>query len=270
MMKKLTLTAIAAIAAVSGAFAQEVKEGDRLVDLGIGVGDASGAMFTQRLGMEWIVKDNVINDMFSLGVGFQINNGVGAKYDFYNVGAYDYTYKITIQKKAPRYPASYEYHDGHRSGYGAAKCDITREDLSIMPTVSLHGKFVEKLDVYATFGLGLGLMNSIKGDYKEVDYMPGVGEVSGGFSKQNYKRVSEVGNETWTTTWSYDDFAHAKWKVKEPGTKAVFSTAFFVGARYFFNDNWAVNAQLGLLTANVNKNLGNSYNVFSVGATYKF
>jgi len=268
MVKKLTVMALAALA-FTGAQAQEVKQGDRLVDLGIGVGDASGAMFTQRLGMEWIVKDNVINDKFSLGVGFQISNAVGAKYDFYNVGSYDYSYTLYIDKKPQRGPSRTETQKVNRSGYGTAKCDITRDDVSIMPTVSLHGKFVEKLDLYATFGLGLGLMNGIAGEYKEAA-LPGMGSASGGFSKADYRKESKVGSETWTTHYSYNDFDHAEWQVKEPGTKAVFSTAFFVGARYFFNDNWAVNAQLGLISANVNKNLGNSYNVFSVGATYKF
>ncbi len=29
-----------------------------------------------------------------------------------------------------------------------------------MPTVSLHGKFIDRFDLYATFGLGFGIMTN--------------------------------------------------------------------------------------------------------------
>lgn len=266
MFRKITTLAVAALT-ICCASAQEVKPGDKMIDLGIGLGDANGAMFTQRLNFEWILNADVINENFAVGLGFQINNAYGAKRELINVGTFNYDYTLSILKKPQQGASRIDTQKINRQGSGFAKTDASREDVSFMPTVSLHGNFVKNLDLYVTFGLGIGVMNYIKSDYTAIN-LPGLDGYTG-FNSANYSNISEVGSETWITSYSYNDIEHAKWSY-DYGSKAVFSTAFFVGARYFFNEKWGVNAQLGLLTANVKKSYGNSYNVFSIGATYRF
>ncbi len=279
-MKKFIL--FAAIAAVSAApLHAQLSQGDAIVDLGIGVGCAetageSKAMFTQRLGAEWIVKDNLFSlgsCDFSLGVGFQIDNAVGARYSGLITGSYDYTYSYTIRKETTNHnrPSwTTETHTGSRKGTGMATTDVTRDNIDFMPTVSLHGSIIPKLDLYATFGLGFGVMTNSTSNYEATEvYVPGVGLV-GGFESKDYTKESTVNGKIWKWSGGYNDIDHAEWNRKPYKSKAVFACSFHIGARYFINDNWAVNAQFGLVGADVNSTYGNSYNILSVGASYKF
>ena len=198
MRKKILAIALTAMALFS-ASAQDIGRGDKIIDLGIGVGDRSGAMFTQRLNFECILNTDVLGDNLLFGLGAQLTNGVRHTSDGPFVT--DWNTKEEFKYK------------------------LTRDDISIMPTLSLHGKFVRNLDLYATFGLGLGIMN--------------------------WKNESETYLPTGTNTGIVT-------QMKDSGSKACFSTGFYVGARYFLNENWGLNAQLGLISANVRKSWGNS------------
>lgn len=281
-MKKYILSAALFAAIALPVCSQTIDESSRFVDFGIGVGASENggtkAMFTQRLAAEWIVKDNIFNLFgkdFSLGVGFQIDNAVGFGYTGLVDGKYDYYYTTYITKHKKdnghgRPITTTETYRTQRKGAGLAYTDVTRDNISLMPTVSLHGKFIDRFDFYATFGLGLGVMTNTLSNYEPAEvYIPGVGMVSG-LEKADYYKESQVGSETWETRYSFNDADHCEWNKKPYKTKATFACSFYVGARYFFNDNWAVNAQFGLVSANVNKSYGNSYNILSVGATYSF
>lgn len=86
------------------------------------------------------------------------------------------------------------------------------------------------------------------------------------YGEKNYSSTSNIGT---VTTFSYDDLEHAEWG-DLTYTKATAALATYIGARYFVTDNWAVNAHFGLISGNLKKSCGSSYNLFSVGASYKF
>lgn len=89
---------------------------------------------------------------------------------------------------------------------------------------SFHYSFVKKLDTYVQLGIGGGVWTStVKGKYDE-ELFPGVGTV------------------------------------KTRDSKGIFDFTAALGARYYFNNNWAVNAELGWVARNI----------IMVGATYKF
>lgn len=282
-MKHLLLT-IAIAAAPLSITAQSIDGSTRFIDLGIGVGASEGSgdtkgMFTQRLAAEWIVRDNIFNlfgQDFSLGVGFQIDNAVGGRYSNLVSGKYDYTYTITTttHKKDNghgRPITTTETQTGHREGAGLALADVTRDNMSFMPTVSLHGKFIDRFDFYATFGLGLGIMTNTLGNFEPTEVnIPGVGIVGGMDKTDYYEKGTRPNGDVWEKRYSYNDADHAEWNKKPYKTKASFACAFYVGARYFLNSNWGLNAQFGLVSANVSKKYGNSHNILSVGATYLF
>ncbi len=282
-MKKLFFASALAMLGSLAATAQ-VEQGDRFLELGIGVGAAENingtkGMFTQRLAGEWIIKDNLFNLFgvdFALGVGFQIDNAAGGRYEGLVSGKYDYYYTTTITKHKQdnghgRPITTTESNSTHREGTGLAIADVTRDNLSLMPTVSLHGKVWKQLDVYATFGLGLGVMTNNLSNYEPTTInIPGVGEVGGLYKKDYYDKTTMPNGDVWEFRYSFNDADHAEWNKKPYKSKATFACAFYLGARYFINKTWGVNAQFGLISANVNKTYGNSYNILSFGATYSF
>lgn len=284
-MKKILLISASAIVA-SAAFttnARTIDDNSRFLELGIGVGasehNGTSGMFTQRIASEWIVKDNVFRLFekdFALGLGFQLDNSVGGRYSTFLSGEYDYSYNITITKHKKdnghgRPITTTETQRGHRKGVGVATADVTRDNLCFMPTVSLHAKIIDNFDFFVTYGMGLGIMTNSLGNYEPTDYVPGIGHIKNGMEKIDYYNKTTMPNgDVKETRYSYNDAEHAEYNKKGYETKATFACAFYVGARYFINDSWGINAQFGLVSANVKKSYGNSYNILSVGATYSF
>lgn len=274
-MKHSLLTGFFAALALC-AYAQDYVAGDRLLDFGIGVGSASSAdgskaTFTQRIAVEWIAIDNLFGaSNLSLGTGLQINNAAGGRYSGLVTGSYDYKYDVIIRKYENHRLVGTDSESGSRKGHGVATCDVSRDNISLMPTVSLHGNFGSKLDLYATFGLGMGLMtNTLSGfEATRID-VPGGGYI-GGFEEKDFSDERQVGNQIWKYSGGYRDIDHAEWNKDGFRRKLVFATSLFIGARYFVSDSWALGAQLGLLDACVDRKFGNSYNIFSLGATYLF
>lgn len=202
-MKRTALAALAALAALSvfTLSAQTPAKGEIIGDVGIGVGAMSGGgsrgAFTQRLALETGIQQfEWLNTDWTLTVGVQINNGV------HTSSAHGVADPFGVSK---------------------GKARFVNDDLTVMPTASLHHGFTDKLDGYATFGMGLGMLN-----YKE----------------------------------SIDGWSHG-------ATSASFAMAFNIGARYWINSSWAINGQLGLVSATWKNHYG-SYNVLSVGASYRF
>lgn len=214
-MKKLFILSLLLTMGLSTFAKSPVQKGDLLVDLGLGVGmldsKPSKAMFTQRIGAEWVIVPELINDRFALSGGLYVNNGFAKA-----------TVPIIIME------GSHYYEDDG---------DMKRNDLNFMPTMSLRWFCDEKLEFYLSIGVGLGIMHASihdapdeDGDYYDDDEIVGAGSSS----------------------------------------TAAAAISSYVGARYHINKNWGINTQLGLISANLKKSAGHSFNLFSVGATYFF
>jgi len=236
--------------------AETPEKGDMIVEAGIGAGmvdyDESKALFTQRIGAEWVIVPELINDKFTLAAGVYINNGYGADVDTKAVGSYDYQYTITVRSKR----TGTTYNHQRRTGYGTADVNIKREELNLLPTLSLRYHITPRFDAYLSIGAGVGMMHSIMGKKKNLK----------GFSKDSYNHTDNIGT---TRSYHYNDLDHVDWG-DATFTKVTASIAAYVGARYFITDNWGVNAQVGLISANLKKSYSHSFNLFSIGATYKF
>lgn len=260
-MKKFFIS-LAILGSAAGASAQQISEVNRnvenglIIDAGIGVGSVysdSKAMFTQRVGAEWNILPEFLADGVSLAVGFYINNSYGGGRDVRTIGTYSYDY--TLYSKSDRLGTTSTKQ--HREGYGTADVNMRRDDISLLPTVSLRYRCTDNLEAYLSFGLGMSIMNGVTGGYSNPD----------GFSSADVVNKSDYGAVA--LTYKYNDLDHVKW-ANGNWTKASFAVSTYIGARYFFTENWGVNAQIGLIAANVRKSYGNSYNVFSVGASYRF
>lgn len=239
--------------------AQEFNVGDRRLNFSIGVGtiagdgDLSTTSFDQHFGMEWGVAR--IGDKITVGAGFSINNTYGPLGDMTIAGTYNYYYYQHVNSTVIDYNKG---NQAHREGIGTAQAKITREDINALATVSFHYSPMPKLDVYANLGVGVGVMNYIVGDPHDEQ----------GFSARSGTSKLPSGTTVYT---SYNDLDHVKWMDME--TKFVPAISVYVGATYYLNDRWGLEAQVGLLSANIkdkDKGYPNSYSVFSVGASYKF
>lgn len=254
-MKKLFLPVILCLACTTAA-AQEFAQGDRRIDLTIGVGVIGGdgnsvTTFDQHFGMEWGVGR--IADQVTVGLGFSINNTYGSLGDAQLVGTYDYYYDDYVYSKGQTY-----YDRKHREGFGTADAKISREDINAQITVSFHYSPLPKLDIYTQFGVGAGVMNYVIGNLRNED----------GFSEKTVDKTISSGTRY---VYSYNDLDHVEWQSQKSKVVPAFSA--FAGATYYFNDRWGVDAQVGLLSANIkdkDKGYPNSYGVFAVGVSYKF
>lgn len=275
-MKKTSLLLVAAVFCAS-ASAQTFGKGDMVFDLGIGVGSAdnvevkgnfpnyygfkksSGATFTQKIAFEYGVAEF---GKASIGFGMIVGNAYGASYEAAAAGVYDYTYELSryhyARNKGGRYVWScYQSTSERRKGVGMAKASYAVENIDLLVKGSFHYQFIDNLDTYGTFGLGASVYKILCSPDKSVTQ---------GFSTDsNSFDSTEPGN--YQLVYSYDDLSHAEWSSSE--AKARFAMALFVGARYYLTPNWAINAEFGLTSASFKEN-ANTYNVLSVGASYKF
>lgn len=232
------------------------KKGELTVDAGIGVGmvgyKESKTLFTQRIGAEWVIVPKFMNDDFTLAAGVYINNGYGAGFYTKAAGTYDYEYSIKVVSKR----TGISYNRQHRSGFGTADVNIKREDINLLPTISLRYHVNSSLDAYLSIGIGVGMMHSIMGKKSNIH----------GFDKQNYHHTDNIGT---TRSYSYNDLDHVDWG-NSSFTKFTPALGTYIGARYTITESWGINAQVGLISANLKKSYGHSYNLFSFGASYKF
>lgn len=258
---------MAAIAFNAGA--QAFENGDKKIDLTIGVGtvayaDKNRGTFDQHLSMEWGVA--TVADNFTIGVGFAINNQFGGRYESLVAGKYDYKYRLSqYGKQYSQSKNKWERYDQskfeQRKGVGTANADITRDDVDALFTASFHYSPMSKLDTYCTVGVGVGCMSYITSNYHNTQ----------GFSKANFSEHRETKYTDSYISYSYNDLDHVEWVGMK--SKVVPSMAFYVGATYYLTDRWGVEAQLGLIDANfkgANKGYPNSFGVFALGAAYKF
>lgn len=112
----------------------------------------------------------------------------------------------------------------------------TRDDISILPTASLNYSFSPSFEGYFGLGLGVGILTA-KGS---IDF---------------------DGEDP-------DDYAGAE-DLQKTSSKVCFAMSSYLGIRYYFSSNWAVNAQFGLIAGNFKSHAG-SYNLLSAGVSYRF
>lgn len=277
-MKKTLFLALAIFAAQS-VFGQTFGKGDMVADLGIGVGtaqvvkttgkllspkveDASAPTFTQKLAFEYGVFQS---GAMSIGIGGIIENAYGASHDIIVAGKYDYKYRYTMykytQNKGGRYVWSQSSSElRNRKGEGVARGTGTIDNAALLAKASFHYQFVDNLDTYATIGLGASAYT----------YMisPKTGDDNTyGFSADSRTLDRNDKDSKYQSDFRYNDLDHAEWT--GDATKIRFAMAFFVGARYYLTSNWGIHAEIGLNTATFKKK-SNTYDIFSIGASYKF
>lgn len=258
------------ITGASSGVAQGVfNKGDRKVDLTIGVGtvaytDKSRATFDQHLGMEWGVA--TVADRFTIGVGFSVNNAYGGAFDGIVAGTYDYKYTSNSYGKVYR-PSTkkWEYFNEtkqvRRNGIGTADADIAREDFNAQITAAIHFSPMSRLDTYLKVGAGAGCMSWIVSNIHNEQ----------GFKKANYHNTSNNTYYQVTDSYSYNDLDHVKWEGYK--SKIVPAMSVYLGATYMLTEKWGVDAQIGLISANLKdakKGYPNSYGIFALGASYRF
>lgn len=262
-MKKL-ITLFALFTFVLGMNAQNIFEvGDKKVDFTIGVGairyaDHTRATFDQHMNLEWGVTK--LGERVTLGVGFAVNNNYGGRFESIISGKYDYKYTQTTSTTATGANSQSlvtKKEEVSRQGYGTANADITRDDINAMATVSFHFSPMKKLDTYVKVGLGIGFESYV------IDNICGIE----GFSAANENKL--VGNNI-TVQYRYNDLDHTNWNEYDP--KVTAAVAAYIGATYFFNEEWGLDAQVGMVSANLsNKSKNaNAFGLFALGVAYKF
>ena len=264
-MKKL-IVLFTLLAFTFGLNAQNLfDEGTKKVDLTIGVGTVrgSGATFDQHVNMEWGVAK--IANNFTIGVGFSVNNSYGAGFESTIYGEYEYSYTqkntLKVKNSHNRWVQSTETKKVKREGYGTANANVAREDFNAMVTASIHYSPIKKLDTYAKIGLGVGCKTYVVNNIKNEK----------GFKEANIDNKQILNNserKSWIS-YKYNDLDHVEWST--PKAKAAASMALYVGATYYITDNWGVDAQIGMISSNLEgKYYPNSFGIFAVGASYKF
>ena len=211
-----------------------------------------------RLSVEFSVADNLFNGKGSFGIGLVASDLYGGTYESMNVGSYDYQYTVTTYVK--RNSMIETSHDQmKRKNKGTAECDVNRNDATLMATLALHIEFAEHLDTYLMLGGGATYCTRSFSNYRNTFNFERVDHIESKPSVNGYKVP--------VLSYSYDDFKHVKWEGFDP--KFFPAAMGVIGARYYFTDHFAVNAEAGLSTFTIKKNL-NAMTFGGVGVSFKF
>ncbi len=277
-MKK-TVLALVALVGIASADAQTFRKGDIVVDANIGIGVArdryqtfnssstivdteksNRVTFTQRLGVEFGVWD--INETMGLGIGIDFQNANGSTkqqisgfYDYdYTFVTYDKVINSSTNRPGTQYTSSSSIKN--RQGAGQAMASAAIMDFNLTMRAVYHIELMDRLDAYGGIGFGVA---RVKYSYSNFDHLRGFAAETKMFDSKSDAIVQFA--------YSYDDLEHVKWQ--EGDAKGRFAYSLFLGARYYFNDHWALNGELGLPVVTFQGGY-NHYNIFSVGASYKF
>lgn len=279
-MSKSFFVLIALLCSVSNFVvnAQSFKKGDKVVDLGVGVGladvvkvtgsglslttEAGSAMtFTQKLSFEYGAFQF---GKSTIGVGVTLSNAYGLGFESVSVGTYDYDYTITHYHKETGGPSfrphtywtPYHWTTMHRQGAATVKSKNHIDDISALLKASYHIELSKGLDTYATFGLGISYYKYMITPAEDGDLESGHNDLN-----NNY-------NGTIQLVYSYNDADHIKW-TDGSSDHVRLAMALCVGARYYINSSFGIYGEFGLTSGSFKKDL-NVYNLLSVGASYKF
>lgn len=268
-IKAILVSTMCALMPIAATAQKVFDKGDRKADLTVGVGivaypDNSNVTFDQHLGMEWGIAN--FGDRFTLGLGFNVNNTYGGTFGTEVAGEYDYTYTRTSYGRIYHYSTKKwetfnDTKEINRKGVGTAEADISREDINAQITVALHFSPMKRLDTYAKIGAGVGYMHWMVSNLHNEE----------GFKSADVNEHNETSIRETTDRYQYNDLDHVKWD--DIDSKVVPAISVYVGATYMITDRWGVDAQAGLISANLKgskKGYPNSYSVFAVGASYRF
>lgn len=276
-MKKIFAMAVACMMA-GAAMAEgsaEFKKGDFLVNVGVGVGthgdEGTGpATFTQQASFEYALCN--IGKKSTLSIGFMASNSWGDFGDVTLTGTYDYYYTERTHSHLRNYSyhsmRSYTYEDKyttseyHREGTGTADAEYSYDDIKLLPTLSYHCQVTPSLDMYATLGIGVAVMNKLISNMHNYQ----------GFKSEsvyNDRTPGPYHDEYFEHSYSYEDKAHAEF---EDGAfhRASAAFVFKVGARYYFNQHWGMFGEFGLTAVTLKSATPKSWELLTAGATYKF
>lgn len=268
-MKKIVSTLFLAIIAgtTMAEGPAEFKKGEFIGNLGIGVGvnagnGVSGATFTQKVGFEYAVCN--FGKKMTLGIGFTAANSYGGRHDAVVAGTYNYSYNIIaytyerVTSNAWRTRTSSK--TGKREGFGTATATYAYDDLKLLPMVSFHYQVLPALEIFASVGGGVSIMNGLMSELRNYQ----------GFeSKTKTAQIHrDIKTYQYSLSYSYDDKAHAKFDGEY--TKVGGAFAVNIGARYYFSEHWAAFSEFGITAVSIKTDYPKSWDLFNVGATYKF
>lgn len=249
----------------------EFKKGEFLVNVGVGIGthgdEGTGpATFTQQASFEYALCN--IGKKSTLSIGFMVSNSYGDSGDVTLNGTYDYTYKWTTQSHmrdftspGRPYRDSHNVRDVHREGSGTADTEYSYDDIKLLPTISYHCQVIPSLDLYATLGIGVAIMNKLVS--KDMHNYVGFD------SKVVNDFTGSLSGDWWRDIYSYDDRAHAVFE-GDSFHRASAAFVFKVGARYYFNQHWGVFGEFGLTAVTLKSDTPKSWELLTVGCSYKF
>lgn len=217
-----------------------------------------------RLSVEFGIADNLFNGKGAIGIGLVASDLYGGTYESLNSGEYNYQYTITTYIKEKSSKSSREVirsstHQERRHSTGAAECDVNRNDATLMATISLHAEFAEHLDTYLMVGGGATYCTRSFSNYRNAVNLKSVDHIEKKPSVSNYTGP--------VISYSFNDFNHVKWAGFDP--KFYPAAMGIIGARYYFTDHLALNAELGMSTFTIKKNL-NAMTLGGVGVSFKF
>ena len=249
----LTLAIIATFATMAKEPAV-FKKGEFIGNLGVGVGVRAkdgqrGATFTQKGSFEYGLHQ--FGEKGLLSIGFAIANSYGNREDKTLLGTYDYEYEISHASTVRRGRVR---GTGHRKGYGTKDVTLGYDDIKLFPTATFHYNLISNLDLFATIGAGLSIMNCIESDGRNYS----------GFEAKSKNNIGSLDG-----AYSYDDKKHAIFE-KAEYTKVGGAFALNIGARYYFSQHWAVFSEFGITAVSLKKKYPRSWDLFNVGCTYKF
>lgn len=268
-MKIKTFTLIALLASFSLSQAQTFQKGDKVLTAAGNIGmfntpDDMKLGYGGKISFEYGVADGLFGGKGAIGVGITATDLYGGTYEGVNVGSYNYSYTSTTYDRmkwsnSARYYIDTKTTTHKREGKGSAKCDVNRNDATLLATASLHYQFASKLDTYLTVGAGATFFKCFYSNYHDAKGMEKVDHT------RKKPTVSDYNGPV--VSYAYDDFAHAKWE--GAGSKFYPAITASLGARYYITNHWAVSAEVGLNAFTIKKNI-NAMTLGSIGASYKF
>lgn len=116
---------------------------------------------------------------------------------------------------------------------------IKRNDINFIPTGSFRFNVNRDFVAYGSAGIGFGIMHR-----------------------------SYVDKYAWSNA-SDSDYRYLQYGL-DGESKLVPAMTFAVGVRYFLGEHWGLNSQFGVIATNLDDDWSDSYNLLSVGVSYRF
>lgn len=110
-----------------------------------------------------------------------------------------------------------------------------RDDFSLIPTASMRYRINSDFEAYGSFGIGFGTMHSFYADKKYYN---------------TFDPRYDLGLDS--------------------ATKVTAALSVCVGVRYYLGEHWGLSSQFGIVSSNLKSSWSSSYNILTVGASYRF